>query len=79
MKSKHVFGDDKIQMLDGLNDGDELEVSFNISSREYNGRYFHNIDAWKISKEATSNAPETIPPDTDLEPLGDDEADDLPF
>ena len=52
---------------------------FPISSREYNGRYFHNIDAWKISKEATSNAPETIPPDTDLEPLGDDEADDLPF
>jgi len=74
-----LFGDDKIQMLDGLNDGDELEVSFNISSREYNGRYFHNIDAWKISKEATSNSPETIPPDTDLEPLGDDEADDLPF
>ena len=75
-----LFGDDKIQMLDGVNDGDELEVSFNISSREYNGRYFHNIDAWKISKESTNNnAPETIPPDTDLEPLGNDEADDLPF
>lgn len=76
-----LFGDDKIQMLDGVNDGDELEVSFNVSSREYNGRYFHNIDAWKISKEAaaTNNAPETIPPDTDLEPIGDDEADDLPF
>tara|TARA_B100001059_G_C17654998_1_gene486479 strand:+ start:366 stop:734 length:369 start_codon:yes stop_codon:yes gene_type:complete len=76
-----LFGEDKIQMLEGVNAGDEIEVSFNISSREYNGRYFHNIDAWKIAQQnpVTNNAPETIPPDMDLEPLGDDEADDLPF
>ena len=56
-------------------------MCFNISSREYNGRYFHNIDAWKIAQQnpVANNAPETIPPDMDLEPLGDDEADDLPF
>ncbi|MBG16245.1 MAG: hypothetical protein CL853_07825 [Crocinitomicaceae bacterium] len=75
-----LFGEDKIQMLDGINSGDQIEVSFNISSREYNGRYFHNIDAWKITKETIAdNNPESISPDLDLEPLGEDEADDLPF
>ena len=27
-----LFGEDKIQMLDGINSGDQIEVSFNISS-----------------------------------------------
>ena len=29
--------------------GDKVEVFFNISSREYNNRYYHNVDAWKIN------------------------------
>ena len=43
-----LFGEDKIQLLESHNEGDEIEVFFNISSREYNNRYYHNIDAWKI-------------------------------
>ena len=75
-----LFGEDKIQMLDGIGSGEQIEVSFNISSREYNGRYFHNIDAWKITKETLSSGnSEPVAPDMDLEPLGEDEADDLPF
>ena len=30
---------DKISMLDGLNPGDELTVSFNVRGNEYNDRY----------------------------------------
>ena len=37
-----LFGEDKIQMLNSHQEGDQVEVSFNLSSREYNGRYFHN-------------------------------------
>ena len=75
-----LFGEDKIQMLDGIAAGDQIEVSFNLSSREYNGRYFHNIDAWKISKESIATPmQDAVQPDTNLEPLGEDEADDLPF
>jgi hypothetical protein len=43
-----VFGEDKIEMLNHHNEGDQVEVSFNLSSREFNGKYFHNIDAWRI-------------------------------
>jgi hypothetical protein len=43
-----LFGEDKIEMLNQHDEGDQVEVSFNLSSREYNGKYYHNIDAWRI-------------------------------
>lgn len=72
-----LFGDDKIELLNHHNEGDQVEVSFNLSSKEYNGRYFHNIDAWRIENiggTATSqnqDSPEFNNPST--------EEDDLPF
>ena len=43
-----LFGEEKIKLLENYQLGENIEVSFNISSREYNNRYYHNIDAWKI-------------------------------
>ena len=44
-----VFGAEKIENFNKYNkEGQEVEVSFNVSSREYEGKYFHNVDAWKI-------------------------------
>lgn len=42
-----LFGD-KIDLISNLKLNDEVEVSFNFESREYNGKYFHNINAWKV-------------------------------
>ena len=44
-----LFGEEKVKLLDGYELGDKIEVFFNISSREYNKRYYHNIDAWRIN------------------------------
>ena len=44
-----VFGDEKVKMLENFGEGQEVEVAFNISSREFNGKYYHNLDAYKIS------------------------------
>ena len=72
---------DKISMLEGLNPGDELTVSFNVRGNEYNDRYFVNLQAWKIESNVTAEItpPSPAPPDNELEPLGEDESDDLPF
>lgn len=43
-----LFGD-KVELIQGLNIGDEVNVSFNIESREFNERWFHNINAWKVA------------------------------
>ncbi|MDD9892910.1 MAG: DUF3127 domain-containing protein [Gammaproteobacteria bacterium] len=42
------FLQDKIELLNGFAPGQEVTVSFNIRGREYNGRYFNNLAAWKI-------------------------------
>ena len=44
-----LFGEEKVKLLDGYQLGDKIEVFFNISSREYNNRYYHNVDAWRIN------------------------------
>jgi len=72
-----LFGEDKIAMLEGLNPGTEIEVSFNLSSREYNGKYYHNIDAWRINRAAAAVVENM--PQAPLEASDDDEDDDLPF
>lgn len=30
--------------------GDEVEVSFNIRGNEYNGKYYVNLQAWRVNK-----------------------------
>lgn len=76
-----LFGD-KTSLIDSIAVGEEVEVSFNIESREYNGKWFHNVNAWKIDKASAENLPEPppefsigdIPPEPD-----DDSGNDLPF
>ena len=62
-----LFGD-KVDLLNNFKEGQEVEVKFNVSSREFNGKYYHNLDAWFISgennvKPAVEN---NIPEDDDL-------------
>ena len=73
-----LFGEDKIQMLDGIAAGDQIEVSFNLSSREYNGRYFHNIDAWRINRSAAAVVDAPAPTES-FDNDASNEEDDLPF
>ena len=73
---------DKTSLVDELANGQEVEVSFNIESREYNGKWFHNINAWKIDKAEDIPLAEPTPEfrleDIPPEPEGS-EPGDLPF
>jgi len=71
-----VWGD-KIDMSN-LKTGEAVDVSFDIESREFNGRWYTDVKAWKITKKAGS-APVSGTNDVptyDLPPASDD---DLPF
>ena len=50
------FVQDKVALLDGLQIGQGVTVSFDIRGREYNGRYFNNLQGWKIIPTGESNA-----------------------
>lgn len=70
-----LFGD-KTDLLMNISQGQLVDVSFNLESREYNGRWFHNVNAWKIlAEEVKQNEPvQDIPPEP-----SDNESEDLPF
>ena len=44
------FFGDKMKELRDIKEGSQVEVSINLSSREYNGKYYHNIDGWAMAK-----------------------------
>ena len=73
---------DKVSLLTGFSDGEDLDISFDIESREFNGKWYHNINAWKIERTAqkTENniPPSFLPDDIPPEPFRE-QPDDLPF
>lgn len=42
------FVQDKVRLLDNLQVGQQVTVTFDIRGREYNGRYFNNLQGWKV-------------------------------
>ena len=44
-----VWGADKVKDLERYNVGDQIKVAFNISSREFNGKWYTDLRAWRIS------------------------------
>lgn len=43
----------KQDQLEGHKVGGDVEVTFSVDSREYNGKYFHNINAISLSRPST--------------------------
>jgi hypothetical protein len=78
---KMEFVKEKSSLLDSYKPGEDVEVAFNVRGSEYNGKYYVNLQAWKINKMgATTNAAPPMPetPNTVLE-QSSGEDDDLPF
>ncbi len=73
------FVQDKVSLLDSVQEGQEVTVSFDIRGREYNGRYFNNLQAWKI--QAAEAGSDDKPPvsDSDVPADFNDYEDDIPF
>jgi len=76
---------DKVDQF-ALSEGDMVNVSFDIESREFNGKYYTDVKAWKIEKgsgtpqaqnTASGSKSEFGVPAPDF--LNSDEKDDLPF
>lgn len=50
------FWGDKAQDAAGLREGDRVSVSANVESREFNGRWFTEVRAWRLSRGASPQA-----------------------
>lgn len=69
--------------------GGTYTVSFNLESREFNGRWYTDVSAWRVQSKEQQAAPASAAPmSADLPPIGGEEpigvsaaaeVDDLPF
>ena len=80
---------EKVDLLEGFNPGEEVEVSFNLRGRAWTSpkdgitRYFNSLDVWKINRvgattgnqQTSSNSMKPVA-DVPVDANGDD---DLPF
>ncbi|MCG7856749.1 DUF3127 domain-containing protein [Flavihumibacter sediminis] len=70
-----VWGD-KIDMSQ-FRIGDPVQVSFDVESREYNGKWYTDVKAWKVVGQGNADNSAAPPPFTGtIDPMPDD---DLPF
>ena len=89
-----AWGQEKVQDLAKYQVGDKVKVSFNLKSREYHGRWYNDLQIWKIApagvqpaQPAQPAAPvQTAPPAFPQAPAptledmpAEDGGEDLPF
>ena len=43
---------DKCDLIDGYSEGEDITVAFDLRGREWNGKYFTNLQAWRITRGA---------------------------
>lgn len=76
-----ICWNDKVEILKKLKPGAELKVAFNIESREYNGKWYTDVKAWKIEPLSGEKSPSEFTPDREVSynELPPEMKDDLPF
>ena len=52
-------------LLNDFNVGDEVEVTFGLKGREYNGKYFTNLDAFRVKRLAGNKQATPFEPQDD--------------
>lgn len=91
---KFQLTQDRCQLVDPYNEGDMMKVYFDLRGREWNEKYFTNLNAWKVEKQTINEAAAVNPvtedkggafpqandmPTQSDSPAADDKFDDLPF
>ncbi len=87
---KFQLTQERCDILNNFNEGDEVNVAFDLRGREWQDKYFTNLNAWKIEKVQANTPPP--PSDSGFPPLenhvvesseqtvkAEDFDDDLPF
>lgn len=60
---KFQLTQDRCDLISAYKEGDSVKVSFDLRGREWNDKYFTNLNAWRIDKSTqTGDQPETGSP-----------------
>ncbi len=47
---KFQLTQDKCAIIDDYSEGDQISVDFDLRGREWNDRYFTNLNAWRVAR-----------------------------
>jgi len=72
------FIKDKCSILDSYKVGQEITVDVNVRGSEYNGKFYVNLQGWKINSVQVS-VQASVQPFEPATNLNEEEHDDLPF
>ncbi len=82
---KFQLTQDNCEAIDGHQEGEDITVHFDLRGREWNGKYFTNLNAWRIEPADGSSQPK-VPPlsedeyaNTNTNSAADSFDDDMPF
>lgn len=85
---KFQLTQDRCDLIENYKEGDSLKVHFDLRGREWQGKYFTNLNAWKIEAEGdmsrptpeenfNQDTPQVSAPESNIDSRED--LDDLPF
>jgi single-strand DNA-binding protein len=66
---------DRVSAIDSFTEGDQVTVHFDLRGREWQGKYFTNLQAWKVEGQSaaittTTTQHDTVPLATTAPPMG---------
>lgn len=78
---------DRTAIIDDYNEGDEIKVHFDLRGRQWQEKYFTNLNAWRVEAVSKAAAPAAGPaaesftdfPAADSDEPAAEATDDLPF
>ena len=77
---------DQTSLTNGMQTEDLVTAYFNIRGREYNGRYFNDLIAWKLTKDYDQSQADKFteilresPSNNDTQTAKKEELDEIPF
>lgn len=78
---KFQLTQDRCDLIDNYTEGEEIKVSFDLRGREWDGKYFTNLNAWRLSRPSSTEKtdPKPTAKGDDLSLPDNGFTDDLPF
>lgn len=76
------FFGDKVDLVSGYEEGEEVQIFFNVKGRIWNDKVFNNLRAWKIQRivqKQQEKKEEKVSEFLNTGPEGSDGSDGLPF
>jgi hypothetical protein len=73
---------DRCEIIDPIPEGSDIKVYFDLRGREWQGKYFTNLQAWRVEAAGAETRQKTASSEFPAAPPashGDEAYDDLPF